>query len=153
MINLGQVTTLPEVTENHSEYGVTVGKIVRRILEYAPPKSIEGLNQVIILDRDPKGRGFARYLETERVIELYLDAVIGWQPWVLRKSYFFPYLAISLALGHEIDHHVNRGKREPNEERSAEKNVLKYTYPSFGVFKPLVRLFAFLFKRLNILRS
>jgi len=65
----------------------------------------------------------------------------------IKKSYIFPYLTIGMALGHEIDHHVNRDRRTIDEEKTAEKNALKYIYPSMGFFKPLVKVLSFFSKK------
>ncbi|HYA93206.1 MAG TPA: hypothetical protein VEK32_17090, partial [Thermodesulfobacteriota bacterium] len=53
--------------------------------------------------------------------------------------FVLPYLLIGYALGHEIDHHVNRDRDMPEEERekSAESNTMTYVYPSLGVLKPV----------------
>jgi hypothetical protein len=71
---------------------------------------------------------------------LYLRDIIGWLPWILKKLYVIPYLFVGHAFGHELDHHVNRGNLHIGREISAEKNSLKYIYPSLELFKPLVRL-------------
>ena len=140
---------MPQIIENYSQCGVKVGKVVKRILKYAPPNSIEGLNEVLILDGDPQGKAFACYERNARRIILYLDEIIGWQPWLLKKSYIFPYLSIGIALGHEIDHHVNRNQNSIDKEKSAESNILKYIYPSFGIFKPLFLISNFVLKPLH----
>jgi hypothetical protein len=134
---------LPKITECHSDCGVNVEKIIKRIVKYAPPSSLQDLNEIKILDKDPENIGFASYCKEERRIELFVDDIIGWQPWLLKKSFIFPYLAIGLTLGHEIDHHVNRGNNRLEKEKSAESNALKYIYPSFGVFKPIAKLISF----------
>ena len=51
----------PKVIESYGQYGVNVGKMVRRMLRYVPPESIQGLNTIRILDRAPNDRGFACY--------------------------------------------------------------------------------------------
>jgi len=134
------------IVENYTDCGVRIGSIVRRIVMHAPSDSIEGLNEILISDRDPIGKGFARYDRTNAKIELYVDDIIRWQPWLLRKSYIFPYITIGLALGHELDHHVNREKVSNNKEKFAETNALRYVYPSLGIFKPIAKLLSFLIR-------
>jgi hypothetical protein len=137
-----------KIIKNYGDYGVNAEKIVQRIIKYAPHSCIEGLKEIYLLDKDPENKGFARYFKGERRIALYLEDIVGWQPWFLKKSFVFPYLTIGIALGHEIDHHVNRDNGMVNREKSAEKNALKYVYPSMGFFKPIVRLITF-FSRKN----
>jgi len=136
----------PKIIESHAECGVNVGKIVRRIIKYSPRDSIQGLETIRILDQAPGAKGFACYLKEEKEIRLFVNDLVGWQPWVLKKSYIFPYLSIGLALGHEIDHHVNRDNFRIDKERAAESNALKYIYPSLGVFKPMAKLIEFLMR-------
>jgi len=146
-MNSHLIDIYPKIIESHSEYGVNIGKIVKRIIRYAPKTSIQGLKIIRILDKAPNSKGFACYLKEEREIRLFVNDLIGWQPWLLKKSFIFPYLSVGLALGHEIDHHVNRNNETIDREIYAERNALKYVYPSLGVFKPLAKLFSFLFKR------
>lgn len=136
----------PEIIESHSEYGVNIGKIVKRIISYAPKSSIQGLKVIRILDKAPNSKGFACYIKEAGEIRLFANDLISWQPWLLKKSYIFPYLSIGVALGHEIDHHVNRNNETIDRENYAERSALKYIYPSLGIFKPLAKLFSFLFK-------
>ena len=140
----------PKIVENYAGCGVKIGRIVNRIVKFAPPDSVKGLNEILIVNKDPMGKGFARYDRTASKIELYIDDIIGWQPWLLRKSYIFPYIAIGLALGHELDHHVNREMDAINKEKLAETNALRYVYPSLGVFKPVAKLLSFLIRRKTI---
>ena len=134
----------PIIIEACTQCGVDVGRIVRRILRYAPPSALYGLNAVKIVDSDPSDRGFARYRKEQSEIEIYAHDILEWQPWILKQSYVFPYLSIGLALGHELDHHVNRGNEAIDREQSAEENALKYIYPSFGVFKPFAKVISIL---------
>ncbi len=136
-----------KILEEHNSCGVDVKKIVVRIIKYAPPESIKGLEEIRLLNSDPTDNGFAKYIKAAKRIELYIDDIVGWQPWLLKKSYIFPYLTIGMALGHEIDHHVNRDRRTIDEEKTAEKNALKYVYPSMGFFKPLVKAISFFSKK------
>jgi hypothetical protein len=78
----------PKIVVSYSKCGVSVGKIVKRIIKHAPPSSISGLNEIKLLNRDPDGVGFARYCKKERKIELFVDDIIGWQPWLLKKAIF-----------------------------------------------------------------
>ena len=135
------------IIENHSDCGVNIRKIIERIIKHAPPDCLDGLEEILILNKDPADTSFAKYDKIQKRIEIYIDGIVGWQPWLLKKSYIFPYLTVGMALGHEIDHHVNRNNKAINKEKSAEKNALKYVYPSMGIFKPLVKIFSFIFKK------
>lgn len=128
-----------QIIESFSNCGVNVRRIVNRVLAKAPEGCTDGLKQIKILDSDPEGRGFACYLRKEREIRLFVKELIGWQPWILKKTFIFPYLIVGIALAHEIDHHVNRNNFKINKEESAERNAFKYLYPSLGIFKPLIR--------------
>lgn len=134
----------PKIIAAYSNHGVNICKMVQRIIKYAPEENISGLNIIRLVDKSPDDRFFACYLKDYREIYLFVDDIIGWLPWLFKKSYIFPYLAVGLALGHEIDHHVNRENNTVDKEKSAERNALKYIYPSFGIFKPFMRLFAFM---------
>lgn len=133
-----------KIIESYTSCGVNVGKIVKRIIRYLPPNILEGINTIKVLDIHPSHRGFAKYNKQEGQIEIYVQEIVSWQPWLLKKSYVFPYLSIGLALGHEIDHHVNRYNHSIDLEHSAETNALKYVYPSLGIFKPIPKLISFL---------
>jgi hypothetical protein len=133
----------PKIIESYSAQGVNLGRIVKRILNNAPKGCLEDLEQVKILDSDPQSKGFACYIKEAREIRLFAEALVGWQPWILKKTFFLPYITVGLALGHEIDHHVNRENNIVNKEQSAENNAIKYIYPSFGVFKPVVKMMMF----------
>jgi hypothetical protein len=139
----------PKVTGNYTACGVKVDKMITRMIKFAPQSSLDGLNEIMILDEDPNDRAFARYSKEEGKIELYVSDIVGWQPWLLKKSYIFPYFTLGMTLGHELDHHVRRNANVSNEdrERFAEANALKYIYPSFGVFKPFFKFIAYLLKR------
>ena len=130
---------LPWITENHSETTVNVVDIVRRILKHLPSETLDGLNEIVILDKNEEVSAFGCYRRQEKRIELYMDGLTLWQPWILKKTYVFPYICVALALGHEIDHHVNRDN-DIDKEMSAERDAFKYVYPSLGFFKPLVKL-------------
>ena len=135
---------IPRIIESYKYYGVDISRIVKRILKFAPEYSLDGLKIVRILDSDSQQSGFACYLKKEGEIRLFAQGLVDWQPWILKKTYLFPYITVGLALGHEIDHHVNRMNSDIDKERSAENNAIKYIYPSFGMFKPLAKLLFFL---------
>lgn len=128
----------PTISENHTETSVNVKNIVQRVVRYQKPETLNDLNEILILDKAETDIGFACYRKAERKIEIYLDNILKWQPWILKKSYIFPYMTIAMALCHELDHHVTRDNCRIDREKSAESNVFKYLYPSLGVFKPAV---------------
>jgi hypothetical protein len=144
-----------KIINNYSKCGVRVDKMINRMIKYAPQFSIDGLNKIIILDKNIKDRGFAAYFKEEGKIELYVSDIVGWQPWLFKKSYIFPYFTLGMALGHELDHHVRRHENVSSEdlEKSAEANALKYIYPSFGVFRPFVKVIAYLLRYLQANRK
>jgi hypothetical protein len=127
----------PEIIEAYSPCGVNAGKIVRRIVRFIEPGVFEGLNAIWLMDSHPQA--FGAYKPTDAEIHLFVEDIVGWQPWLLKKTYIFPYLSIGLILGHELDHHVNRHNKDYC-ERDAELNSMKYIYPSMGIFKPVVKL-------------
>jgi len=131
---------LPRIIENHSETTVDVGGIVRRILKHLPSDILDGLNEIVVLDKNEEVSAFGCYWRLEKRIELYMDGLTLWQPWILKKTYVFPYICIGLTLAHEIDHHVSSKDDTISREVSAEHNAFKYLYPSMGALKPLVKL-------------
>ena len=131
---------IPKIIEQHSEADINVLGIVQRIIKHLPSEILDGLQEIVITDTTPNRNAFACYRRGEKRIELYLDGITLWQPWFLKKTYVFPYLFIGMALGHEIDHHVNRNRADTDREASAENNALRYVYPSLGLFKPVYRL-------------
>jgi hypothetical protein len=137
----------PRVIEDYQECGVNVGRIVKTMIRHAPRGCLDELDAIEILDSSPKGKGFACYHKERRRIQLFVHDLIAWQPWLLRKSVVFPYLAIGLALGHEIDHHVNRDNEEVEKEHHAEANALNYIYPFFLIIKPIKKMARLLRKR------
>ena len=84
-----------------------------------------GLKEISILDNEESDRLFGCYKKSERKIEIYLEPVLAWQPWILKRTYFFPFLTIAMTFAHELDHHVNRNNDLINKENSAEENMLK----------------------------
>ena len=129
----------PIITEHHSEKVVKVRKIVDRIIRNQSIETLNGLNEISILDKMEPDIAFGRYKRAEQKIEIYLDNILKWQPWLIKKTYLFPFITIAMALAHELDHHVNRNNNLIDREYSAEKNMLKYIYPAIGIFKPLIR--------------
>ena len=79
----------PKIIASYGEYGVNIGKIVQRIIKYAPEDSIRGLNAVRIVDKSPDNRGFACYLKDHGEIYLFVDDIIGWQSWLLKRTIIF----------------------------------------------------------------
>jgi hypothetical protein len=137
------------IINNYTPCAVNVEKIVKRIVKYTPNGSLKGLKEIAILDEDPRKKGFASYWRELGRIELYIKDIIGWQPWIIRKTYIIPYLSVGLALGHEIDHHVTQNQTFYKKENRAESNAYKYIYPSFGILKPLAKLLGFFFQKLH----
>ncbi len=145
-----------QIIESYSNCGVDVAKIIRRIIRFAPQSSIKDLKIIRLVDKDSYSRGFGCYFKKEKEIRIFVKEIIDWQPWILKKTIIFPYLTIAVTLGHEIDHHVNRNNENIDMEKSAAINALKYVYPSFGIFKPVVKIILFfvdLFKRKKIKRG
>jgi hypothetical protein len=123
-----------------------VARIIKRIIRFAPQVSIKDLKTIRLLDNDRYSRGFGCYFKKEKEIRIFVKEIIGWQPWILKKTLIFPYLTIAVTLGHEIDHHVNRDNEKIDRENSAKINALKNVYPSFGIFKPPVKIILCAFK-------
>lgn len=135
------------ISENHTETQVNVKGIIDRIIKYQKPETIMTLNEISILDNHKENRAFGCYTKSEGKIEIYLDSTIKWLPWILKRTYSFPFLIISMTIAHELDHHVNRDNELIDREQLAEENMLKYMYPSFWYFKPMVRIINRFFKR------
>jgi hypothetical protein len=133
----------------YTECGVRVDKMIDRLVKYAPRESLRDLNEIRLLDKDPTDVGIARYFREDKRIELYISDLVGWMPWILKKTYLFPYSIIAHAFGHELDHHVRRDDHlsKADYEKSADVNSRHYTFPSFGIFKPLVKLVIFILKK------
>ncbi len=138
---------LPKIIEEHSEADVRVKSIVFRILKFLQETDLNGLNEILILDVNEETDCFGLYNRNEQRIELYVGDIIGWLPWILKKTYLLPYLFIGTALGHELDHHVNRSNNLSDKEASAEANAFKYVYPSLGIFKPIAALILLLLRK------
>jgi hypothetical protein len=130
----------PIITEGHTKTAPNVRGIVDRIIKHQRPETIKDLNEIALLDNSIEDRGFGCYRKTNCRIEIYLDPILKWQPWILKKTYIFPFITIAMTLAHELDHHVNRNNTLIDHEQSAEKNVFKYIYPAIGVFKPILKM-------------
>ena len=119
-----------------------MGRIVHRILSHLSPDILDGLNEVRLLESH--NRAFACHKKDEAAIEIYIGELLGdFPPIFLKLFYPFTYMVVGMAVGHELDHHLNRNHDEIDREASAEKNIMKYVYPSLGIFKPAVRIFSF----------
>lgn len=127
----------PSIVEKHSVQGLDLGAIVNRIIKHLPSEVLKGLNEITLLNKHDEY--FGRYIQDEGRIELFVDDIVGWQPWLFKKSYFFPYFCIGIELSSAIEHHVNRDNVSPNDEYIP-KNPLKYLYPSLGIFKYALKL-------------
>ncbi|MDJ0817787.1 MAG: hypothetical protein QNJ58_16375 [Desulfobacterales bacterium] len=137
------------ITESHSELQVNVRGIVDRILRFQKPETIEDLNEIALLDNSIDDRGFGCYRKSDRRIEIYLDPILKWQPWILKKTYLFPFITVAMTLAHELDHHVNRDNAKIDREQSAERNMFNYIYPALGVFEPIMKFIHHLSHRLK----
>ena len=136
---------LPTIVEDYQPNGIDVGSIVRRILSHLSPDLLDGLHEVRLLDQHDKA--FACYKRNDGIIEIYVTELLGgFSPIWLKMLYPITYTLIGMALGHELDHHVNRDNQQIDKEKSAESHVWKYIYPSLGVFKPAMWVFASLFR-------
>ncbi len=128
----------PAIIEDYTDIGIDVGRIVRRIIFHLSPEVLDGLREVRLLDRHEKA--FACYKKGEAAIEIYVSELLGGFPRVLLKTFYpLTYPIIGMAVGHELDHHVNRGREDIDREATAEANIMKYVYPSLGVFKPAAK--------------
>ena len=129
----------PKIIENHANVGIDAGRIVHRILSHVSPDILTGLNEVRLLERHDQA--FACYKKNEGVIEIYLGELLrDFHPVFLKLFYPFTYMIVGMALGHELDHHVNRNSNVMDKEASAETNIMNYVYPSMGLFKPVVKI-------------
>ena len=145
------ISMYPSIIEKHSVSGIDLKAIVARIINHLPSDVLKGLNEITLLDEHDKC--FGQYIHSAQRIELYVDDIVGWQPWLFKKTYFFPYICIGLELGSAIEHHVNRENVSPDDEYIAQ-NPLKYVYPSMGIFKHILRLLFYIRTAyLKILRS
>lgn len=140
------------IVENYGNIGVDVAHIVRRILSHLSPEVLEGLREVRLLEKHD--HAFACYKKGEGAIEIYLADLLGFLPPIFLKVFYpFTYFVVGMAVAHELDHHVNRNNDEIDREASAEANIMRYVYPSLGVFKPAVRTISFLARSLRRLKQ
>jgi hypothetical protein len=141
----------PIIVENYRDVGVDVAHIVHRILSHLSPEVLEGLHEVRLLEKHD--HAFACYKKEEGAIEIYLADLLGYLPPIFLKVFYpFTYFAVGMAVGHELDHHVNRNSDKIEREASAEANIMRYVYPSLGSFKPAVRTISFLARSLRRLK-
>ena len=130
---------LPKIIENYSMVGVDAARIVRRILSHLSPKILDGLHEVRLLEKHD--HAFACYKKEEGAIEIYAADLLGYLPRILLRLFYpFTYMVVGMALGHELDHHVNRHNQDIDREETAETNIMKYVYPSLGIFRPAARI-------------
>ena len=109
----------PTISENHTESDVNVRKIVERVIRYQQPETLRDLYEIEIVDNRKPDNAFACYKKSKRKIVIYLEPILKWQPWILKKTYFFPFVMIAMTLAHELDHHMNRDNDFVNKENSA----------------------------------
>lgn len=138
---------------NHTYVGVDVERIVRRILSHVDPHMLEGLHEIRLLDP-----GFtdalARYKKDEGTIEIYVGNVIADAPPILLKlMYPITYFYIGMVLGHQLDNHIHRNTTDIDRKVSVEGIIMNYVYPSFGIFKPIIRGISYCFVRLKDRRA
>lgn len=88
---------------------------------------------------------FSRYLRDESRIDLYLENIVGSQPWLLKKTYFFPYLFICIEPGCGIESHVYRDS-VPFGEEYITVNPFKYILPALGVFRYLMKPMRYVYR-------
>ena len=138
------------IVEKHSVQGLNVKAIVKRIIKHLPSEVLKGLNEITLLNKHDKY--FVRYIQDEGRIELFVDDIVGWQPWFLKKTYIFPYLCIGIELSSAIEHHVNRDKVSPDGEYIPQ-NPLKYLYPSLGIFKYVLKLLFCIYNVYSIVKK
>jgi len=127
----------PSIVEKHSVQGLDLKAIVKRIIKHLPSEVLKGLNEITLYNKHDEY--FARYIRDEGRIELFVEDIVGWQPWLLKRTYFFPYLCVGIELGGAIEQHVNRENVSPDEE-FIPQNPLKYVYPSLGIFKYALKM-------------
>ena len=129
-----------QIINNLTASDIHAEKIVRRVIAPLDESIFIDLKSIVLDDYDPQKKAFAKYSKKEQKIYLYISEITEWQPWILRKSYFFPYLTIGLALAHEIAHLESRNEKLNDKELYAETSAINYLYPSMGILKPFVWL-------------
>ena len=75
------------VSENHSEKQVNVKSIVDRVLKYQKPETIDGLNEITLIDNHQEDVAFGCYKKSARKIEIYIEPTIERIPWILKKDW------------------------------------------------------------------
>lgn len=129
--------------EIHPIRGINIAAMVRRMVEHIPGTVLEGLTEITLLNTHEKY--FSRYVREEGRIELYVGDIVGWQPWILKKTYFFPYLCIGIELGIGLEQHVYyRTVYNGKEYRST--YPFMYIYPSLGIFKIIIKPILYMIK-------
>jgi hypothetical protein len=133
----------PLITEIHFVRGINVAAMVRRMVEHLPSSVLEGLKEITLLNTHEKY--FGRYIKKEGRIELYVEDIVGWQPWILKKTYFFPYFCIGIELGIGLEQHVyNRSLYYGKEYRP--NYPFMYIYPSLGILKIIIKPILYMLK-------
>jgi hypothetical protein len=104
-----------------------VGHILHRILSHLTPDILDGLKEVRILDKchilEKCKYPFACYKRGKGAIEIFVSELLGhFPPIILKMLYPMTYMIIGMAVGHELDHHVNRNTKGIDREASAEAN-------------------------------
>ena len=62
---------IPKIIEKHSERSVDVLGIVQRIVRHLPAETLDGLQEIAVLDTNPNRNAFGCYRKDEGRIELY----------------------------------------------------------------------------------
>jgi hypothetical protein len=133
----------PLIIEIHPIRGINVAAIVMRIVEHLPFSVLEGLTEITLLNTHEEY--FVRYIKEEGRIELYVGDIVGWQPWIFKKTYFFPYLCIGIELGIGLEQHVYYRTKDNGKEYRP-NNPLMYIYPSLGIFKLIIKPILYIVK-------
>jgi len=81
---------LPRIVEKYSVNGINSAAIVKRIVDHLPHGTLNGLMEIRLLGANQEC--FGCYIRDDRRIELYLEDIVGWQPWLLKKTYVFPFV-------------------------------------------------------------
>ena len=110
------------------------------MIRYQKHETLNGLNEILIIDDNETGNVFGCYSKSKRRIEIYIKPDLESLPWVLKRTYILPFLFIAMIVAHELDHHVNRDNGHIDTEKSAEENMIRYMYPALGIFKPLAKI-------------
>ena len=133
----------PLIMEIHPIRGINIAAMVRRMVKHIPGTVLEGLTEITLLNTQEKY--FSRYVKEEGRIELYVGDIVGWQPWVLKKTYFFPYLCIGIELGIGLEQHVYY-RTVYNGKEYRPTYPFMYIYPSLGIFKIIIKPILYMIK-------